>query len=183
MAFELDAEQIEGLALVPVGAGHHWRDARGLLVSAGLEAQPLAALDRIQQVHQLEALLALQPIDHRQIDKASVADLGANALERRHQLGQGHVDRDNSVRADAHGLRREHGRQTRIEGRHQAVAVPFCGMLTPGGVCAPCRAARLSAAMRSFSLMSESSNASGVGGQPGTYTSTGTILSTPWISA
>src|SRR5207302_10676568 len=128
----------------------------------------------------LEALVAGEPIHRRQVHKARVAERPARAVDGDNQLGKSDADRGDAVRRNTGRLR---GEPLQGLDRHQPAECPLCGMLTPGAVWAPCRALRLSAAIRSLSLMSESSSASGVGGQPGTYTSTGTILSTPWMSA
>src|SRR5260370_4332021 len=109
----------------------------------------------------------------------------ADSGDRVEQLGEGDADAGDAIVADADQLRLENAieRRDRFDSHQPWKETPSCGMPSPGLVWAPWRALRLSAAMRSFSLMIESSKASGVGGQPGTYTSTGTTLSTPWISA
>src|SRR5579859_1139385 len=64
MVLELDTEQVEQLALVPVCAGHDARDAGGFTISARLQPQPGALLERIEQIDQLEPICPAQQV-HR----------------------------------------------------------------------------------------------------------------------
>src|SRR5438477_315987 len=67
VALEGETEQIEQLALVPVGAGHDGGDAGRRAVRSRLEPHPRVLLERVEQVHKLEAVLAREQIDCGQI--------------------------------------------------------------------------------------------------------------------
>src|SRR5579859_4626895 len=193
VALKLDAKQVKDLALVPIGGRYERGDARRLTIGARFEPQPRVVFQRVEQIHQFEPLFAREAIDSREIDETVVAQRLARAPHAFGQIGQGHPHGGDAVGGQGDNARLEDGLHVQTRG-HQLAVVPeglaeggsasaVWTMPTPAPVRAPWRALRLSSAMRSLSLISESSSASGVGGQPGTYTSTGTILSTPWISA
>src|SRR4051794_26055278 len=81
VALEADAKQVEHLALVPVGARHARRQARRLAIGGSLDPQPRLLGHRIEQVDELETLLAPQAIDRGQVDEARVAQLAAHPLD------------------------------------------------------------------------------------------------------
>src|SRR5438270_4166533 len=55
---KFDPKQVEQLAFIPVGARHERSDARRATIGARLEPQPPLSLHRMEQIHQLEALVA-----------------------------------------------------------------------------------------------------------------------------
>src|SRR5437016_2600059 len=187
MPGELDAVEVVGLAFVPVGGGPHACDARHarvLLAHGDLERDPRRAREREQPVDHLEARIARQPVhardpgQHGEFELGVIAQEGADLDE---MLGRDVervvADRISGLAPDRRpgethaqplldALRGQRGHATALR------LFFFFGGTGPSST----RDARIF----SWSFMMPWINASGRGGQPGTYTSTGTILSTPW---
>src|SRR4051794_15491814 len=98
MALKGNTKQVEQLALVPVGARDDAGDAGRLAVGARLEAEPGVLGERIEEVDELEALLAREQVHGGQIDKARVIELLTDRADGLDEVHQGHADRGNGVR-------------------------------------------------------------------------------------
>src|SRR5439155_24880774 len=175
--------EVVSLALVPVrgrpDAGHGGH-ARLLLGHAHLEREARHVLQRQQAVDALEArhprqvVHAAHPRQHRE------GGLGIVAQERAHldQVLGRQVERVVTHGLSGLALERHAG---------ESLAQPPLDVLGSQHYAAPLRLLRGNGPRStreerifSWSFMIPWSRASGRGGQPGTYTSTGTILSTPW---
>src|SRR3989442_14086925 len=77
VAVEAHAEQVEHLALVPVGGRPDAAGGRRLLVLADIELQveALPLRDRVEVVHDLEGLRPLRPVQRRQVAEEVEAQL------------------------------------------------------------------------------------------------------------
>src|SRR5215471_10941962 len=163
MAREVDAEHVPRLTLIPVGGRVDVVRAVHPGIVFGHEdadAQLPVRLHVPELVHKLEALRRLldgwggQVIDTRHKDVALVA-LRLEFGQRLAKALAGHTDpfgaRDDAVGENA---------LSQLERRHKRGLIPWALIFS-------CR------------IISAFSTSSGRGGQPGMYTSTGTILSTP----
>src|SRR5438445_1021880 len=166
MPVEDDAEEVEDLAFVPVRRREqpdHRRDVRVLAGHTDLDAQPVPVLHRIQVVRNPDPRIATRPVGTGDIREGIEPQcrIGPEALQQIQQPASTGDQRDLAPAL------------------HH---VPVRGSKQPGQF----RRLHLILASRitlAWSLRIPYISISGRGGHPAVYTSTGTIVSTPWMSA
>ena len=196
MALDRDPEHVPRLALVPVGRRPDADHTRHRLVLVQPDLQPHARrtfLQREQVVADREALRLqfgqhLQSLRHRQVEVAPGrrADVAGDAFAAPAEVvGRRDVREETEVQLVAQVRGRFDELRRLDDNRHLAVLFLHpdeAGDLLPVGHVATDRrsyAGGMPACTASWRRMIPSISASGRGGQNGTYTSTGTILSTP----
>src|SRR5262245_57598726 len=182
VALEGDAEQVEDLPLLPVGVAPdlaHRRHHRVVARRVGFEDEPVAMRVREEMIDDLDDVpfrvvhprLVREAVEaQRRIVAQEARDLGdlggrhhyARVVARAGQLADGVAEAGAQLRVDAGRVLRRHG--------------PRYARRPAGSVL---RTSQRSCCIFSWSFMSPSMSASGRGGQPGTYTSTGITRSTP----
>src|SRR5205823_13651053 len=200
---EGDAEHVVRLPLQPIGAPpqrHDGIDGQvAVRVELDFDTQVGAAGERSQLVHHLEQSLAVTVLDRRDVDEVVVALLRRIA-QPRHRVEQGFardVDDGVAARLEPAADRVAEGRAQRVDGgvhdeRNWWTELPNgseISSISSGGIrsplassgCSSRRAGRASDSPLIFlcSISTPYSSPSGRGGQPGTYTSTGTTVSIP----
>ena len=173
MARKADAHHVVDFPLEELCAlpdGGHGGNRRIVLGQAGLHAEPAMVRERVQMIHDLKPLPVLRVVyraDIRQMVKRGVGRIVKKPCQIENALSR-HLDghlRACRIRLDGqHRLRKP---------RHQRFNQRFHDYFTN----------TFSRWIFSCSFKSPSIKASGRGGQPGTYTSTGTIWSTPCTTA
>src|SRR5579864_8423203 len=104
MSLELNPEQVKELALVPIRARNCWRETGCLSIRRRLDAQPLMALQRVEEVRELESSFSAEPVDGREVHETGVAQLRADVLERGCEVSQVNADRGDPVGCDGSGV-------------------------------------------------------------------------------
>jgi hypothetical protein len=199
VAIEPDAHQVPRLALVPVGGGPDRYDAghRLAVIEPHLNSDARAAVPQCQQVvvereapglrlGELGETLRARDVQIPTVGRADVP--GYAALTPAEIVGRGDVREEVEAELLAEVLARLDEALPLDDERRLAVRLPrldesrdvaVCQLATPRISYAGGRPA----CTFSCSRMIPSISASGRGGQPGTWMSTATILSTPWSTA